>query len=165
VAFVVGTVIVYQILYTDISDHMAEYATLKAMGYGGFFLCSVVLQEALILAVIGYIPGFAIAVFLYELTLRATSGTLPVSMDLDRADLCIYPDVDYVQCVGANFNSARNSVRSGGGILIMLPILAILATCLVKPDLRKAALGNCPGRSSVCGAVDVYFSGVPKCPL
>jgi putative ABC transport system permease protein len=85
VAFIVGTVIVYQILYTDINDHMAEYATLKAMGYGPFYLCSVVLQEALILAVIGYLPGFLITVFLYQLTLQATSGTLPVSMDLTRA--------------------------------------------------------------------------------
>jgi putative ABC transport system permease protein len=31
--FIVGIVIVYQILYTDVSDHLAEYATLKAMGY------------------------------------------------------------------------------------------------------------------------------------
>ncbi|AFY71534.1 DevC protein [Thalassoporum mexicanum PCC 7367] len=85
VAFIVGTVIVYQILYTDINDHMAEYATLKAMGYGPFYLCSVVLQEALILAVIGYIPGLVITMLLYELTLNATAGTLPVSMNLERA--------------------------------------------------------------------------------
>ena len=43
--FIVGTVIVYQILYTDVSDHLAEYATLKAMGYKSTFLFSVVIQE------------------------------------------------------------------------------------------------------------------------
>ena len=31
--FVVGCVIVYQILYGDVSDHLPEYATLMAMGY------------------------------------------------------------------------------------------------------------------------------------
>ena len=35
--FIVGTVIVYQILYTDVSDHLSEYATLKAMGYKNYF--------------------------------------------------------------------------------------------------------------------------------
>ncbi|NJO71727.1 MAG: DevC protein, partial [Oscillatoriales cyanobacterium RM1_1_9] len=35
--------------------------------------------------VMGYIPGFVLAVGLYELTLNATSGTLPVAMELPRA--------------------------------------------------------------------------------
>jgi putative ABC transport system permease protein len=85
VAMIVGTVIVYQILYTDISNHMAEFATLKAMGYHSSYLFNLVVQEAVILAVLGYIPGFAIAVGLYELTLRATAETLPVTMEFDRA--------------------------------------------------------------------------------
>lgn len=85
VSLIVGVVIVYQILYTDISNHMKQYATLKAMGYSGGFLFQLVLQEAVILAVLGYIPGFAIALGLYELTRRATAGGLPISMELGRA--------------------------------------------------------------------------------
>jgi putative ABC transport system permease protein len=85
VSCVVGVVIVYQILYTDISDHMKQYATLKAMGYRSRFLFGVVLQEAIILAVLGYIPGFAVSLGLYELTVRATSGGLPMTMELGRA--------------------------------------------------------------------------------
>ena len=46
--FIVGIVIVYQILYTDVSDHLAEYATLKAMGYGNLYLAQVVIQERVI---------------------------------------------------------------------------------------------------------------------
>jgi putative ABC transport system permease protein len=76
--FVVGSVIVYQILYTDVNDHIAEYATLKALGYGHGYLASVVLKEALILSVMGYLPGLAIAQVLYILTARAT--LLPVEM-------------------------------------------------------------------------------------
>lgn len=81
--FIVGTVIVYQILYTDVSDHLAEYATLKAMGYKNTYLQLVVLQEAIILSVLGYIPGFALSLGLYDLTKKATF--LPIDMALDRA--------------------------------------------------------------------------------
>ena len=48
--FIVGTVIVYQILYSEVSDHLSEYATLKAMGYSQNYLLLVVFQEAFILA-------------------------------------------------------------------------------------------------------------------
>jgi putative ABC transport system permease protein len=80
--FIVGIVIVYQILYTDVSDHLAEYATLKAMGYRSYFLISVVLQEALILSVLGFLPGFFLSIGLYSLTKNATS--LPIGMTVDR---------------------------------------------------------------------------------
>jgi putative ABC transport system permease protein len=81
--FAVGTVIVYQILYSDVSDHLAEYATLKAMGYRNVYLLGVVFQEALILAVFSYIPGCAISIGLYSLTSIATN--LPLYMTLERA--------------------------------------------------------------------------------
>ncbi|NJL40612.1 MAG: FtsX-like permease family protein [Leptolyngbyaceae cyanobacterium SM1_4_3] len=84
VSFIVGTVIVYQILYTDISDHLPEYATLKAMGYRSRYLFQVVLQEAVILAVMGYIPGLIFSLGLYELATNATSGGLPMAMNFGR---------------------------------------------------------------------------------
>ncbi len=82
VSFIVGTVIVYQILYTDIRDHLKEYATLKAMGYRSGYLFGVVLQEAVLLAVMGYVPGFVVAIGLYRLTFQATS--LPIFMSAGR---------------------------------------------------------------------------------
>ena len=83
VGFIVGTVIVYQILYTDVADHLPEYATLKAMGYTDGYLLGALMQEALILAVLGYIPGFLLSLGLYQLTYAAT--LLPVAMKIDRA--------------------------------------------------------------------------------
>ncbi|NDJ25463.1 FtsX-like permease family protein [Nostoc sp. B(2019)] len=81
--FIVGTVIVYQILYTEVTEHLAEYATLKAIGYTQRYLLIVILQEALLLAVLGYIPGFTFTMFLYQ---RARDATLlPVFMSFDRA--------------------------------------------------------------------------------
>ncbi len=70
--FIVGIVIVYQILYTDVSDHLAEYATLKAMGYGNLYLAKIVIQEAFVLSILGFIPGLGISFGLYNLTKNAT---------------------------------------------------------------------------------------------
>lgn len=81
--FIVGTVIVYQILYTEVADHLAEYATLKAIGYTQNYLLSVILQEALLLAVLGYFPGIIFALFMYNSARDAT--LLPVFMSFDRA--------------------------------------------------------------------------------
>lgn len=81
--FIVGTVIVYQILYSEVSDHLSEYATLKAMGYSQTYLLLVVFQEALILASLGYIPGFGFAIFLYNIASGAT--LLPIYMTVNRA--------------------------------------------------------------------------------
>ncbi|AFY74502.1 ABC-type antimicrobial peptide transport system, permease component [Synechococcus sp. PCC 7502] len=80
--FIVGIVIVYQILYTDVSDHMAEYATLKAMGYSNWYLAFVVIQEAFVLSILGYIPGFFACLGLYSLTKNATR--LPLDMTIER---------------------------------------------------------------------------------
>jgi len=81
--FIVGTVIVYQILYTDVADHLPEYATLKAMGYKSSYLLIVVFQESIILALLGYVPGFIAALGMYKLTQGATA--LPIVMNLTRA--------------------------------------------------------------------------------
>ena len=87
VGFTVGTVIVYQILYADVSDHLFEYATLKAMGYTNNYLLSVVFQESLILASLGYIPGMAISLALYAVVKNAT--LLPIAMSFSRALLVL----------------------------------------------------------------------------
>jgi putative ABC transport system permease protein len=83
VGFIVGIVIVYQILYTDVANHLPEYATLKAMGYSDRYLFIVLLQESLFLAVLGYIPGFLLSMGLYQLAYAAT--LMPISMKLERA--------------------------------------------------------------------------------
>ncbi|WP_017318073.1 ABC transporter permease DevC [Mastigocladopsis repens] len=83
VGFIVGIVIVYQILYSDVSEHLPEYGTLKAMGYSDRYLLGVLFQEALLLAALGYVPGFLISIALYQLTYAAT--LLPIGMTLSRA--------------------------------------------------------------------------------
>ena len=67
VALFVGVAIVYQVLSTDIANMMGEYATIKAMGYGNKYLTIVVLQQSVLLAVVGYLPSVVISWFLYRL--------------------------------------------------------------------------------------------------
>ena len=81
--FVVGCVIVYQVLQTDVSDHLPEYATLMAMGYKIRSLLGVVIREGLMLAALGYVPAWLAGQGLYMITRQATR--LPVAMDLSRA--------------------------------------------------------------------------------
>ena len=82
VAMVVGTAIVYQVLSSDVTNHLPEYATLKAIGYSGGYLASVVLQQALVLAVLGFVPGLAISAALYALT--RTAARIPMDLTLTR---------------------------------------------------------------------------------
>ncbi len=81
-AFAVGIILVYQILYTDVADHWTEYATLKAIGYTNAYLLGVVLQAAVILSVLGFLPGLAISFYLYDLT--ATTTGLLMQLTLPR---------------------------------------------------------------------------------
>ncbi|MGK7942992.1 MAG: ABC transporter permease DevC [Microcystaceae cyanobacterium] len=83
IGFIVGVVIVYQILSTDVSDHLAEYATFKAMGYRHSYLLGIVFEEALILAICGFLPGLGISWGLYHLARNATA--LPMYITLGRA--------------------------------------------------------------------------------
>ena len=80
---IVGMVIVYQILFSNIASHIPEYATLKAIGYTVAYLRSVVMAEALILAVFGFLPGFVVSAGLYFVVARGTF--LPLEMDMSRA--------------------------------------------------------------------------------
>ncbi len=82
-AFVVGVVIVYQVLSTDVNAHLQEYATFKAMGFRQRWLLLVVVEQALILAALGFIPGVLMPLWLYAVAAKATS--LPIAMTLGRA--------------------------------------------------------------------------------
>jgi putative ABC transport system permease protein len=81
--FIVGCVIVYQILYSDVSDHLPEYATLMAMGYRLINLLGVVAREGLLLAVLGYLPAWFAGQGLYALVRSGTK--LPVYMNNERS--------------------------------------------------------------------------------
>jgi len=104
--FVVGCVIVYQILYSDVSDHLPEYATLMAMGYQLKTLLGVVAREGILLAVMGYIPAYISGQGLYALVRSSTK--LPVAMDPQRAFLVFI--LILFMCMGSALVAMRRLV-------------------------------------------------------
>lgn len=78
IGVLVGLVIVYQVLSTDVADHLREYATFKAMGYGPRFFLGVVFEEALVLGVMGFVPGLIVGTAI--LTVMGRITTLPLAM-------------------------------------------------------------------------------------
>lgn len=80
---IIGIVIVYQVLSTEVNDHIREYATLKAMGYRNGFFAGIVLEQALILSIAGFIPGALVSALIYRLLGGATG--LPLMMTLPLA--------------------------------------------------------------------------------
>ena len=81
--FVVGAIIVYQILFADVSEHLSEYATLRAMGYPNSFVSGIVVQQAVRLGLMGYIPGLVVVGWLYSTAAAATN--LPLHITGERA--------------------------------------------------------------------------------
>jgi putative ABC transport system permease protein len=83
IGLVFGGVIVYQILYSQIADSLYIYATFKAIGYSKTYLISIVIQQAVLMSLMGYIPGFILCLGLYKFVQDATR--LPMFMTFSRA--------------------------------------------------------------------------------
>ena len=81
-AFSVGGIILYQILSAEVTNHIKEFATLMAMGYKERFLVMVVVQEATLFALLGFVPALFLALFMYVVIGWATQ--LPMVMTAAR---------------------------------------------------------------------------------
>jgi putative ABC transport system permease protein len=102
-SFVIGMVICYQILSSDVADHFAEYATLKAIGYRNRYLSSLVLQQALLMALAGFLPGVGISWIIYRYLGYLTS--LPMWMTPGRVLFILFLTV--LMCAGSGLLALR----------------------------------------------------------
>jgi putative ABC transport system permease protein len=82
IGFIVGIGVAYQILYTNISSHLIEFATLKAIGFRNSYLLNTVFQQAILIALLGFIPGFLSSIVVYDFAYKNTA--LPISMTSDK---------------------------------------------------------------------------------
>jgi putative ABC transport system permease protein len=103
IALVVGAVFVYQIMSGDIRNHIPEYATVKAMGYRSSFLARVVLAQALLLGLVGYVPGL-LASFGLDALLRQVAR-IPIGMTFTRAGIVLALALG--MCLGAGALAVR----------------------------------------------------------
>jgi putative ABC transport system permease protein len=101
--FIVGCVICYQVLYSDISDRIGEFATLKAMGYSNMSLFRVVVAQAVYLGLLGYLAGLTVSVLLFHWVHEATG--LP--MDLSRNNPLAILGLSVAMCVLSGAYAAR----------------------------------------------------------
>lgn len=104
--FFVGAIICYQILFTDITNQLPQFATLRAIGYSDRTVALIVLQQAVALSAISFVPGLIASRILYALI--ATLTGLPLEMSLTRGAwvLCLTTSM----CVAAGAIAVRKAL-------------------------------------------------------
>jgi putative ABC transport system permease protein len=75
VGIIVGMVVVGQILYTSVTDHIREYGTMKAMGAADWELYQIIAIQGVVMAILGFVPGLLVSVLVASYAL-AHRGTL-----------------------------------------------------------------------------------------
>lgn len=103
IGFAVGVIICYQILATDIAEHLSEFATLKAMGYSNRYFVGLVIRQALYLAGLGFLPGWGLSWLLFQFNSQATG--LLMRMTWDRVGVIVLATV--VMCVVSGLLALR----------------------------------------------------------
>lgn len=101
--FVVGLGVCYQVLFTEISDHLAEFATLKAMGHSNRSLTAVVLEEAFLLSLFGFAVGVVVSIALFWVIRDATG--LP--LELKWVDAAMIYAFTLMMCLASGWFAAR----------------------------------------------------------
>jgi putative ABC transport system permease protein len=101
--FVVGVIICYQIIYSDIAGHMREFATLKAMGYTSPYFIMLVLRQALYLSLMGFLPGALVSYACY----RAMSAITGLTMEMSSILAMSVMFVTMLMCVVSGFLAVR----------------------------------------------------------
>ena len=80
IGFAVGILISYQIMYTDLSDFLPQFATLKAIGYRNRYMLVVTLQQAVFYALLGFVPAWLMTIGIFMAVGEA--ALLPMRMTL-----------------------------------------------------------------------------------
>jgi putative ABC transport system permease protein len=83
VGFVVGMLISYQVIYTDLAEQQPQYATMKAIGYRTRYLVQVVLEQATLSALAGWIPAWLVSILLFRIV--GEVALLPLHMTVGLA--------------------------------------------------------------------------------
>ncbi len=78
ISFIVGIMIVYQIVSTQVSRQLPQFATMKAIGYPDRALAETVSAMSLLIVIAGFVPALGAALGLYSVIRQET--LLPVTM-------------------------------------------------------------------------------------
>lgn len=97
VGIIVGIVIVGQILYSSVSDHLKEFGTLKAMGAPSWFIYRIILEQSLWMSLFGYLPGMALCLALGAWTLETQAIAIVITPFTATGIFA----VTVIMCIGA----------------------------------------------------------------
>lgn len=78
VSFIVGIMVLYQTLATQITRQLPQFATLKAIGYSNRFLEAIVVIESFLVMAVAFVPALAAAFGIYAVVRAQT--LLPLSL-------------------------------------------------------------------------------------
>ncbi|USR92499.1 FtsX-like permease family protein [Phormidium yuhuli AB48] len=104
---VVGIAIVGQILYSSVSDRLKEFGTLKAMGASDWVLYRVIIEQALWMAVLGYLPGMALCLGLSQ-WVSSSMGIIILITPGSAAGIFL---LTTAMCVGSGFFAIQKVTR------------------------------------------------------
>jgi putative ABC transport system permease protein len=89
VGFIVGMLIAYQIIYTDVAEQQPQYATMKAIGYPTRYLVQVVLEQATLSALAGWVPAVLVSILLFRIVGQLALLPLHMTMELALVSLLL----------------------------------------------------------------------------
>jgi putative ABC transport system permease protein len=103
IGFIVGMLISYQVLYTDLSDQLPQYATLKAIGFGDGYLVLSVLKQAGLYALVALVPAWLVAGILF----RAIGNMTLLPLQLTPGLLLFSAALTLTMCLSSGFAAMR----------------------------------------------------------
>jgi len=103
---VVGFVVVAQTIYATTMDHLKEFGTLKAMGAPNRYIYKVILMQAALSAVLGYVLGMFVSIFVVR---ASQSGGAAILMPWQMAVGMFF--VTLLMCMGAAIVSINKVTR------------------------------------------------------
>jgi putative ABC transport system permease protein len=103
----VGALVVGQILYVSVNEHVREYAMLKAVGIADRALYGAIAWQAVTLAVLGYLPGLALCAIIVAIA----SATRGLQIGITPLDGLLAFAVALLICIGAALLAMWRAVR------------------------------------------------------
>jgi putative ABC transport system permease protein len=113
VGVVVGVVIVSQILYASVSDHLREFGTIKAMGASDWKAYRIIVEQALWMAIFGYLPGMALCVGLAAWT-TTVQGVIILITPVTAVGVF---GITVFMCVGSALVAIQKATRIDPGVV------------------------------------------------
>jgi putative ABC transport system permease protein len=109
----VGAIVVGQILYASITEHLREYGTLKALGIPNRILYGSLIWQGAFMALIGFLPGLALAWAITEIAEATRRLEIPITPE---AAITVFV-LSVIMCVGAALFAVQRAVRADPAVV------------------------------------------------